>query len=93
MDCCGALIDPTQVSPPCRLKMATTARFDFMLTLHWPVPEHAPLHPANVDPVAGVAVNVTTVPAGKAAQFVPQLVPEILDETVPLPVPAVESCN
>jgi hypothetical protein len=25
-------------------------------------PEHAPLHPVNVDPAAGAAVNVTDVP-------------------------------
>jgi len=26
------------------------------------VPVHAPLHPANTDPLAAVAVSVTTVP-------------------------------
>jgi len=29
---------------------------------HEPVPEHAPLHPPNVDPVEAAAVSVTEVP-------------------------------
>jgi hypothetical protein len=33
-----------------------------MDTVHVPVPVHAPLHPANAEPLAAVAVNVTDVP-------------------------------
>ena len=33
-----------------------------IVTTHVPVPEHAPLQPANV-PLVGVAVSVTMVPA------------------------------
>ena len=49
---------------------ATTANDAFTLlaavmeTVHAPVPEHAPLQPANVCPVLGVAVRVTLVPLG-----------------------------
>jgi hypothetical protein len=42
--------------------VATTARRTSMVTTQVPVPEQAPLHPANVDPAAGVGVKVTTVP-------------------------------
>ena len=54
-----------------------------------PVPEHAPDHPENVEPVAGVAVRVTELPASKACEHVaPQLIPAGLDVTVPEPDPA-----
>jgi hypothetical protein len=33
-----------------------------METVHVPVPLHEPLHPAKVEPLAGVAVRVTLVP-------------------------------
>jgi hypothetical protein len=33
-----------------------------METVHVPVPLHAPLHPAKLEPLAGVAVRVTFVP-------------------------------
>jgi hypothetical protein len=49
----------------------------------------SPLQPAKVDPVLGVAVNVTGVPLLKEAeQVLPQLRPAGLLVTVPLPVPA-----
>ncbi|HAR95434.1 MAG TPA: hypothetical protein DCR97_05660 [Deltaproteobacteria bacterium] len=48
----------------------------------WLVPEHAPDHPAKVDPEAGVAVRVTNVPAAK-------VVPLGSVVTVPAPVPDV----
>jgi hypothetical protein len=54
-----------------------------------PVPVQPPLQPANVDPLAGVAVKVTDVPAGYVALHVgPQLIPAGLLPTLPLPVPA-----
>jgi hypothetical protein len=55
-------------------------------------PEHAPLHPANVEPVAGLAVKVTIVLVLKLAeQVAPQLIPEGDDITVPVPVPVFET--
>ena len=44
------------------LNVAVTLRAALIVTWHVPVPLHAPLHPANIDPLAGVAVSVTTVP-------------------------------
>lgn len=59
-----------------------------MVTAHVPVPEHAPDQPANVEPAAGVAVRVTTVPHVNDAEHVaPQLMPEGDDVTVPEPLP------
>ena len=60
------------------------------VTTHVPVPEHpAPDHPVKFEPVAGVAVNVTTVPfVYELAQVAPQLIPAGLDVTVPLPFPS-----
>lgn len=52
----------------------------------------SPRHPWNDEPVAALAVNRTTVPAGKKAQQVPrttgpsrQLIPAGEEVTVPLP--------
>jgi hypothetical protein len=42
-----------------RLKVAVTARLELIVALHGPVPLHAPLQPANTEPVAGVAVSVS----------------------------------
>ena len=59
-----------------------------MVTLHAPVPEHAPLHPVNVDPLAGDAVNVTLVLFAKLpAQEAPQSIPAGELVMTPLPVP------
>jgi hypothetical protein len=53
------------------------------------VPVQAPLHPANVEPVAGVAVSVTTVPEVNVALHVaPHEMPPLDEVTVPAPVPA-----
>jgi hypothetical protein len=52
------------------------------------LPEHAPVHPANVEPGDADAVSVTTVPdANVARQVVPQAIPDGLDATVPAPGP------
>jgi len=49
----------------------------------------APLQPAKMEPLAGVAVSVTTVPlAYDSKQSVPQVIPGGLLVTVPLPLPA-----
>jgi hypothetical protein len=46
------------------VKLAWTDTAEVKVTWHVPVPEQGPFfQPANVDPLAGVAVNVTTVPA------------------------------
>jgi len=44
------------------LKVAVTDWLEFMVTLQAPVPEHAPPHPAKVEPELGVAVSCTAVP-------------------------------
>src|SRR5579862_7977561 len=74
---------------PGLLKTAVTNRSELSVTTHDPVPEHAPPdHPVNWAPVAGVAVRVTWVPAGKIAEHaVPQLIPGTELVTVPDPEP------
>jgi hypothetical protein len=44
-------------------KFAITDWAAVIVRVQAPVPEHGPLHPVNVDPLAGVALSVTTVPA------------------------------
>src|SRR5947208_12947973 len=54
------------------------------------VPVQAPLQPANEDPLAAAAVNVTWLLVGKSNVQVPgQAMPDGLLVTVPLPVPVV----
>ena len=88
----GAMVQPP---PPAldeggggALKVAVTVAPS--LTVHVPVPPHAPpLHPPKVDPFAAAAVSVTLVPkANDAEQVVPQLMPAGVEVTVPEPVPA-----
>jgi hypothetical protein len=68
------------------VKVAVTEAAAF--TAHVPVPEHAPLQPAKVEPAAGAAVRVTAVPGVKdCEQLAPQLIPAGLLVTVPVPVP------
>jgi hypothetical protein len=43
--------------PPLGLNVAVTDRAAVMERVHVPVPLHEPLHPANVEPLAGVAVR------------------------------------
>jgi hypothetical protein len=69
--------------------VAVTAWLDFIVTVQLPVPEQAPDHPVNVEPVFGAAVSVTTVPAAKLRQPEPHEVPAGEALTAPLPVPAV----
>ena len=57
--------------------------------MHVDVPLQAPDQPANVEPDAAVAVSLTDVPlANLALQVDPQLMPDGLLVTVPVPVPA-----
>jgi hypothetical protein len=58
------------------------------LTVHVPVPVHAPVQPANTDPKFGVAVRVTMTPLKGATQVLGHDIPLGEDVTVPLPVPA-----
>jgi hypothetical protein len=44
------------------LNVAVTARAAVMDSVQPPVPVHAPLQPANVEPLAAAAVSVTEVP-------------------------------
>jgi hypothetical protein len=58
-----------------------------------PLVQPVPLQPAKVEPEAGVAVRVTTVPLLKVAEHErPQLMPAGLLVTAPFPVPPVEIC-
>ena len=76
--------------PPEALNVAVTVVFAVRVTVQEPVPvQPLPLQPANTEPTAGVAVKVTVAPdANLAEQVDPQLIPEGLLVTVPVPVPA-----
>ena len=69
-------------------KVAVTVFAAFIVTIHEPVPVHAPLQPINFDPVDGAADNVTTVPALYGLeQSAPHEIPAGALVTVPAPVP------
>jgi hypothetical protein len=71
-----------------REKDAVTLLATSMVTVQPAVPLQAPDHPANVLPLAGAAVRVTEEPEeNEAEQVEPQLIPPVVDVTVPLPVP------
>src|SRR5947209_2953042 len=61
----------------CGVKLAVTVVAAESVTVQVPVPEQPPpLQPVKVEPAAGVAVSVTTVPLAKLAeQVAPQLIP------------------
>src|SRR5438445_3340336 len=74
------------------MKVAVTEVAAFIVTLQVPVPVQPPLQPVKVEPAAGAAVKVTTVPVVKAVEHVaPQEIPAGLLVTVPLPAPALET--
>jgi hypothetical protein len=70
-------------------KLATTVVAAVIVSVQVPVPSQGPApHPVNVDPLAGAAVNVITVPLAKPNEHVaPQLIPAGLLVTVPVPFP------
>jgi hypothetical protein len=68
------------------VNVADTLCAEFIVTMQLPVPLQAPPQPVKLQPLAGVAVNVTGVPLEKFALHVaPQLMPEGELATVPLP--------
>jgi hypothetical protein len=70
-------------------KVAVTLVPALTVTAHVPVPEHAPLQPANLEPAAAVAVSVTEVPGvTDSVHAEPQLIPAGVLLTVPMPEPA-----
>src|SRR5436309_9249366 len=71
-------------------KVAVTDWFAVMLTVHAPLPEHAPPHALSVPPLA---VSVTDALAGKLVPHVPaeQLMPAGLLVTVPVPLTVTDS--
>jgi hypothetical protein len=71
------------------VKVAVTIWAAFIVTMHAPVPAHAPDQPVKVEPAVAAWVSVTTVPGAKVAvQVAPQAMPAGFDVTVPLPLPA-----
>jgi len=85
----------TKSGKVCRAKVAVTVCAALIVAVHVPVPEQPPpLQPVNVEPAAGVAVNVTRVPLVNAAEHVvPQEMPVGALVTVPLPAPAFVSVS
>jgi len=71
-------------------KVAVTEVAALTVTVQVVVPEQPPpLQPVKVEPAAGAAVRVTTVPVVKEVEHVaPQEIPEGALVTVPVPLPA-----
>jgi hypothetical protein len=68
-------------------KVALTALAVSRKTSHAPAPEQAPVHPRNLQPLAGIASSCTAVPLSNAAlQLAPQLMPLGSLRTDPSPV-------
>src|SRR3989338_11716099 len=73
---------------PLGVNVAVAVMFALILSVQFPVPVHAPVHPVKVSPDAGVAVRVTDVPELSETEHVgPQLMVAPLPITVPEPVP------
>ena len=78
--------------PPPDVNEAVTERSPDSCTWQVPVPLHAPLHPPNTEPLAGVAASVTHCPSAKeAVQTEPQLMPAGVLVTVPDPAPVFDT--
>src|SRR3989344_516803 len=70
--------------------VAVTLVSVFSVSVHVPVPEHAPpLQPVNVEPLDATAVRVETVPGvtPETEQVEPQFIEPPDEVTVPVPVP------
>ena len=83
----GEVIDRDTVDTTA-VKFAVTVLFVSIVTIHDPVPVHAPDHPVNVEPDPATAVRVTEVLFDivyDSVQSLPQLIP--VPEIVPEPVP------
>src|SRR5271170_1094459 len=82
-----------RVSPPWAIRnAAVTLSAALMVTTQLPAPLHAPLQPPKTQPLAGVSLRVTCVPLAKLAlQVDPQLIPDGVLVTVPLPDTPTES--
>src|SRR5262245_29215060 len=79
---------PTLSEPEWDVNVAGTDAAAPMVTVHVPVPLHAPLHPAKTEPADAAGVSVTGVPAEKLAEHVgPQEIPPGELVMVPPPVP------
>ena len=65
-----------------------TARSPFIVTVHGPVPDQAPLHPANDEPPAAVGVSVKVCPVVSGLVHATAQVKPVSLAIVPLPVPA-----
>ena len=73
-------------------KLAVTDLALVIATEQLPLPEQAPVQPVNWEPLAAVATSVTTVPElNVAVQVLPQLIPAGELETVPEPLPVLET--
>jgi hypothetical protein len=76
------------------LNVAVTDVAAVIERVHVDVPVQAPDQPANLEPVAGVAVSLTCVPVGKPSVHVaPQLIPAGELVIVPVPVPVLAICT
>ena len=91
--------DPVPLSVTARVfggitsNVAAQLRSTFIVTLP-SVQSASPLHPANVEPLAGVGMRLTAAPMSNASvQSLPQSTPAGLVVTVPEPVPFFDTVN
>jgi hypothetical protein len=84
----GVTVSCTVVGPALAANVAVTVAAAESVTLQAPPPVQPPDQPVNVEPPVGVAVRVTAVPLLNVALHVcPQLMPDGLLLTVPVPLP------
>ena len=85
------MVDVNVIPPPDCINIAVTLCAWLMVTTHVPlVAVHAPLQPAKREPLLGVALSVTIVPALKLAEQVEghnMLFGGVVLATVPVPAP------